>query len=427
MEKLDCDFIKAVREGNIKVVQDLLDKGCRVDVSDCQNLTPLHLAASRDHVDIVKLLLSHGAQVNRKTVDKLVPLHFAAVRGFIDTVKVLLNAGAHVDAIDSSEQTALHLVICRGHVDVAELLIQHGAKVNIEEIHGYTPLCEAVWQKSVPLVRLLLSSGAKITQSHYLLHYAVLHQHYEMVKLLLDAGSIPNLRDHETGDTPLILAAKTGQSHIADLLLKNGASPNYVNSLTGLTPLHVVVRIRESDFASVCTFIKVLCRHNVNLNATVSTSGETPLSMALINKRYRAAVLLIKLGADVNLNSKMVPNLAIAWNHNNFPIVRLLVAAGLDMRQRFPEINRPDDFNQLNTETITGWLKYRKFNPPPMADLCRICVRQYLGDKVSDVVPTLDLPKILQQYLMFEDIYVEDPIINTRISCGDSGLFSKYL
>lgn len=42
-----------------------------------------------------------------------------------------------------------------------------------------------------------------------------------MAKLLLNAGSIPNLRD-DNGDTPLIIAARTHNVAMAKLLLENG-------------------------------------------------------------------------------------------------------------------------------------------------------------------------------------------------------------
>jgi ankyrin repeat protein len=68
---------------------------------------------------------------------------------------------------------------------------------------------------------MLLGAGAKITQSHYLLHYAIMHRHTEMAELLLKAGSIVNLRD-DNGDSPLIVAARTGVCQLAELLLRNG-------------------------------------------------------------------------------------------------------------------------------------------------------------------------------------------------------------
>jgi len=73
----------------------------------------------------------------------------------------------------------------------------------------------------VPLVQILLDAGAKITQSHFLLHYAIMHRHTEMAELLLKAGSIVNLRD-DNGDSPLIVAARTGICQLVELLLRNG-------------------------------------------------------------------------------------------------------------------------------------------------------------------------------------------------------------
>jgi ankyrin repeat protein len=86
---------------------------------------------------------------------------------------------------------------------------------------GYNALCEAIWQKKPRLVRLLLESGAKITHSHRLLHHCVLLRQLEIVGLLLEAGALANLRD-DSGDTPLLLAVRTGQLDMVLLLLENG-------------------------------------------------------------------------------------------------------------------------------------------------------------------------------------------------------------
>lgn len=71
------------------------------------------------------------------------------------------------------------------------------------------------------LASLLLEAGSKLTQSHHLLHYAVLHGHNEMVQLLLSAGAIVNLRN-QAGDTPLMLAVRSQNCSIASLLLQRG-------------------------------------------------------------------------------------------------------------------------------------------------------------------------------------------------------------
>ena len=80
-------------------------------------------------------------------------------------------------------------------------------QVNLEEIHGYTALCEAVWQNNVGMAELLIRHGARVTQSHMLLHCAITQGNTDMTRLLLNARSVPNLRD-DHGNTPLLLAAK---------------------------------------------------------------------------------------------------------------------------------------------------------------------------------------------------------------------------
>lgn len=71
------------------------------------------------------------------------------------------------------------------------------------------------------MARLLLDAGAKLTPTPFLLHYAILHRHAEMVLLLLEAGAMVNIRD-DHGSTPLIVAAVTAQPSIIRLLLKHG-------------------------------------------------------------------------------------------------------------------------------------------------------------------------------------------------------------
>lgn len=136
-------------------------------------------------------------------------------------VQVLLQAGAHIDAQDTLDRTPLLRSVVEQHCQAVDLLIRHGARLNVEDINGYTPLCQAVWNNSVPIVTSLILAGAKITQSHYLLHYSVVNNHTEITNRLIVAGSVVNLRD-ESGNTPLILAAKHGKIDTTNFLLEHG-------------------------------------------------------------------------------------------------------------------------------------------------------------------------------------------------------------
>ena len=57
------------------------------------------------------------------------------------------------------------------------------------------------------------------------IHLAVQKNQYEIVRILLDAGAYPNIRD-AFKNTPLILASKSGYEDIVDLLINYGADIN---------------------------------------------------------------------------------------------------------------------------------------------------------------------------------------------------------
>ncbi|XP_046990026.1 serine/threonine-protein phosphatase 6 regulatory ankyrin repeat subunit A-like isoform X1 [Schistocerca americana] len=402
-----CALHYAAEQGHEDAVLLLTAAGCRVDIGDKENRTPLHLAASRGHSAVAVHLLDSGAEVNRKTSDRTSALHIAASRGFTNFVRVLLEHGANVDALDASDRTPLMLAVLRRRDQVVRVLVEHGAKVNIEEIHGYTPLCEAVWQKSVPMVKILLDAGAKVTQSHYLLHYAIMHRQVDMARLLLQAGCIVNLRD-DNGDTPLIAAARTGNCEITELLLKNGANVNYSNGLTGSGPLHESVEYtRDSDFQTFVEMVKVLRSHGAILNAHSLTGGDTPLFRAILLQKYKAAALLIRLGSDVNMcdvNICGVDLVTLARKRNHFGLIRMLIYAGFNLHQNFPEIEPPNNPDALDLDSIDGWMKYMKYNPMRLTDLCRIVLRKQMGERVSEVVSKSFLPQILKSYMMLEDV-----------------------
>jgi hypothetical protein len=77
MGPLDLDLHYAVRDGDLKEVRKLLDKGADVNARDKYGWTPLHEAASYGHLDIVKLLVERGADVNARDKDGRTPLDLA--------------------------------------------------------------------------------------------------------------------------------------------------------------------------------------------------------------------------------------------------------------------------------------------------------------------------------------------------------------
>ncbi|XP_034235581.1 ankyrin repeat and protein kinase domain-containing protein 1-like isoform X2 [Thrips palmi] len=374
----------AAEQGNMEVLHVLISAGCSVDVGDSDDVTPLHLAAARDNPDAVALLISCGAKVNRKSIDGTGPLHMAAARGFIETATILLQHGASVNSLDRSDRTPLLLAVSRGLEEMVTLLISHGAKVNVEDILGYTPLCQAVWQQEKEIVRVLLAAGAKLTHSDRLLHCAILHRRPDIAELLISAGSIVNLRD-DSGDTPLIIASRSGQVNMVNLLLHSGAMASYPNGLTGSTPLHEAVEcLRPAQFLVLKEVL-----------------------LSLLN--YRGPNGILNHGADVNILQRHTPIVSedyLRKRPSRFVIAHLMVYAGLNLWNCIHDVKKPGEC--LNYSPAS-WIASLKFNPMSLSGLCRLRFRQHHGENIYRAVLKSGLPSRLKQFIMLEDIVrVED-------------------
>ncbi|XP_076285249.1 ankyrin repeat and SOCS box protein 6-like isoform X2 [Lasioglossum baleicum] len=169
----------AVKNGNLKIVEDLLKDGADVNTIDgtyqIECVTLLHSALHREQVEMVKLLIQYGADLNVKDSRRRSPidiakeswnpefkelllingavvrkdnaLHAAVNSGNLEIVEELLKDGVDVSIIEDSDliigKTVLHRAVCTRQLEITKLLITYGADVNLKDCWGKTPLAEA--------------------------------------------------------------------------------------------------------------------------------------------------------------------------------------------------------------------------------------------------------------------------------------------
>jgi ankyrin repeat protein len=207
-------------------------------------------AAAQRHPAMIRGLLAHGADVNarsnfekweRQTTaeprEKWLPLGsmtallFASREGCVECVQLLVGAGAEINAADPDGINPLISALINGHYDVAGLLIDKGADVNLFDKSGRTPLYAAVDDHTMPysnrpsprevddeltsldIVHRLLARGANVNAQ---LKTA------QPYRTKVDRGSDTVLT---TGTTPLLRAAKAGDTVVVRALLDKGADP----------------------------------------------------------------------------------------------------------------------------------------------------------------------------------------------------------
>ena len=282
----DYEFSNAVALNDLEQVQSDLTKQPELAKQLNQaRRSPLYLAAVRGHIDMVRLLLAHGADPNlaEHCAGSGRALFEAATRHDIEMMKLLIAHGANADAyVDSSGNClsiAQHGDNNKAEVEAVELLKQNGAMPGEWELKTKEQISAALddesfipnrdmwsnvlgkilehddvdllkkyvarfgtdairninpakgWRvpKSDKMLAELISHGADVNARDWYgrtwLHYAAFDETPARADWLLTRGADIDVVDHESGTTPLGLAAWNGGLKIVDLLLNHSANP----------------------------------------------------------------------------------------------------------------------------------------------------------------------------------------------------------
>lgn len=129
------------------------------------NATSLVFASENGNIKIIDLLVEHGANVNESTEAGRSCLHGAISNDHEKEVDVLLEYGANPNTMNYRVGSPLGIAAERGSADIVRKLIEYGANVNgmSSSLTGLTPLYYAAINGNVDCVRALLGAGAIAT------------------------------------------------------------------------------------------------------------------------------------------------------------------------------------------------------------------------------------------------------------------------
>jgi ankyrin repeat protein len=154
------------------------------------------------------------------------------------------------------EQKTAHLLRGPARVEAVqraiELATRAGFKPHLNEAgkDGDTALTLAASNGDVEIVSALLAAGADPNQSGGYFHappiyHAVINGHARVLEKLLASGADPNRKD-KRGLAPLVKAADRDDLEIVKLLLDAGADPKIKEDSTGITPMMVEPGLHDS-------------------------------------------------------------------------------------------------------------------------------------------------------------------------------------
>ncbi len=302
-------------------------------------------AAQAGSLFLVRAMIKAGADINHVNKKGYTALLIAICNDDAAAVNLLMRAGAEINRVKGTVGASLNLAVVMKNVEIIRLLIKNEADLDGTDMYGHTPLCNAAMNGCSEIVEILVDAGADVHTDdpyHNPAMLAALRGHLETLEILLDAGANPSqvlawlgdisdisllqfLLDHkadvnyldEKFGTGLIRACMKGSYEGLQFFLDHGADPNLTPGKS--TALHECAR------EGYAKFIPLLVKHGADTN--VEFEGFTPLLLAIAHKHIDCVRELLKAKANPEIPEKgTAVNFARKLHHSD--ILALLQSYG---------------------------------------------------------------------------------------------------
>ena len=439
----ETPLMKAARQGHLEVVRQLIDAPCDVNRTTGAgrgNYTALHVAAASGHGEVVEALLGAGAKADCTDSAFMTPLLWAVGRGQTHIVRCLIRENCNVNIQDGWQlKTPLHIASAKGSKDIVQLLLEDGANPKVLDHTGKTALMEALEQNQNQIVQMLLKSKSVIDHRERSgltpLHIAASKMNVTNVRLLLDAGADPNVKDLygrstlsfllfcQKDDTTISETRIIGHCGSALLDLGKVDQSGESESIKGYTefadPLVELVSllVGKSDINTPSHYgMTALHWATQQFNPSVITrlllagadpglknaEGLNPLALA-IRKCNKACIKAIIQGSKRRHLNECNILLLPPSTLKDWDVVCMLHRAGCNLKYFLHmKMNSSEDVEDCN-EGMKGLVR-EIGKPHTLKHLSRMCVRDTLPLPLGVNIGKLTFPTLLKQYLYYEDL-----------------------
>lgn len=300
-------MIRAAQTGNEAIVEWVIAKGANINIVNHDKHNALHTAIDKDFTDIALILIENGIDIHLADLKGENPIIKAVNKGNEKLVEVLIARGADVNTKDKNGKSAKDYVNYRKGLK-KYFVVEGGRKT--DELPVNLSLL-----KEKPLTSLLTAIYAR--------------DYDEAIRLLGEGTDIntPNYR----GDTPLMVAIATGQSHLAEKIIEKGADILLKNELGDEAFTLICMASGWEKIANLLAAKGRKMHANLDdLNQQAGNSMNYDALKAAIEKGDMQTIekLLLEKKCDINLLNYHQSPLHLVAARNDIDIAELLLQRG---------------------------------------------------------------------------------------------------
>ena len=258
------------------------------------------------HGMVVELTEEAPSILRQLERDGATPLHIAAYCDRVEGIEKLIAEGASIDAKNAKGATPLHFAAKRGNILAVQSLIAHKGRTNVFDKLGFTPLHYATQARKLEVIRYLLDNGSLFMKDRSKkpitpLHVAALNGDLPalecMVRMRAVNGRLNSIIALKgCSMSPLHCAAENGSRAVIDFLIQSGESVS-ARDKDGNTPLLIAARHGNLD-ALIC-----LIGHGASLEEE-NEKHQKVLHCAAEGGHVEMLQILLDQGADINYCGK---------------------------------------------------------------------------------------------------------------------------
>ncbi|XP_021364161.1 ankyrin-2-like [Mizuhopecten yessoensis] len=306
--------------GEVRIFDDLVKKGAKPDTCSLDETTCLMIAALNNHVDLTRSIGDkYPKQLDKRNTTGWDALLCCCKAGDVKIFDYLVGKGLKPQTCSNDGSTCLMIAAANKQFDLAQhIVVRHPELLEQRDQNGWNALLYCCQAGDVSMFKFLVEKGLKPDSSSTCLMIAVLNNHFEQCRHILD-HTTPEHRYRDGWDI-LLCCCQAGNVKIFDYLVENAVQPA-THSDNGSTYLMIAILNKQFDLtqhivekypeqlnklnrngwnALLCCcqvgdfrIFKYLVKKGLKPD-TRSKEGSTCLMIAVLNKRFNLIKHIVK-------------------------------------------------------------------------------------------------------------------------------------